>query len=214
MEDVGTVSTSRLKRELRPEWVRIGRGAGRSRTQAPAAPLRRARGRRRRRGSSADGERRPHRQQPGESKDVLVAHPDAPVRNAAGKEVRPVRSMDPDEASGGPVGQHFRARARAEGDRPVERAARSSPACCGCRTRRAASATAGEPTPIAGAEDPRGRLDRASPSVVRDRRRGASAPRTAVRAPNEAPTRSCCSAGREAAHASTPGPARRWHDPT
>src|SRR3954470_23030514 len=72
---------------------------------------------------SPDRHRRPDGHEAGQPPDVRVAHPDAPVGDAAGDELRPVGAVDADVAARRPVGEIGRARARAERDRPVRLAA-------------------------------------------------------------------------------------------
>ena len=69
-----------------------------------------------------DRHARSWRHEPGEAQDVGVASRMQPCETRPG--IRPglVRAVDADEAAGGPVRQHGRARARAERDRAVGRA--------------------------------------------------------------------------------------------
>src|SRR5207248_721761 len=54
---------------------------------------------------SANRERRADRHEPSQREDGRVAHPDAPVRDASGENLRLVGAMDADVAAARPVGQ-------------------------------------------------------------------------------------------------------------
>ena len=62
------------------------------------------------------------RHQPAQLEDVLVTKPDAAMRDPAGKKLRRVRPVDPDESPARPIREDARASACAEGEWPVERA--------------------------------------------------------------------------------------------
>ena len=127
-----------------------------------------------------------------------------PCETRPGRSSGLVRPVDADEAARGPVGQHFRAGARPERDRTVERAAVARQAVADVelparrRPLRRADADAGAEDPLAGSIQRRGQ------SLEIDDESRADDGQT-VRAPRAAPSPSCCSAGPAAGHASTPG---------
>src|SRR5215211_3058189 len=73
--------------------------------------------------ASPDCDGGPHRHEPAEANYVSIAHPDAPVGNLPGNQVRAVGAVHADEAAVGPVGEDGGARAGPEGEGSVEAAA-------------------------------------------------------------------------------------------
>ena len=71
--------------------------------------------------ASADRDRRSDRDQPREATGIIVAEANTAVRDATGDQIWPIRPVDPDDPTAGPVGEGRRPRAGAECDGPVER---------------------------------------------------------------------------------------------
>src|SRR5215216_4498174 len=107
-----------------PPAQRCSASGGRSSRGRPSLRMRRSAGKRdsgEAHGRSPDRDRRADRHHASQPEDVLVAKPDATVRDPTRHEVRPIRAVDADEAAGRPVGEHGRARAGPERDGTVER---------------------------------------------------------------------------------------------
>ena len=144
----------------------------------------------------SDRQRRADRQLAREPDDVRVAQPDAAVRDRARDQVRAVGAVDADVAAAGPVGQRRRARAGAERDRAVERAAVAREPVADdelAARRRARRARRCRP----GRAGPRARRGAASAGAWRGRRRAACGPCRRRRARRAAPSPSCRSGARE-----------------